>query len=89
MRKLIMAVTLWLAAIGAVAQNDDHNFDVAKNLDILNAIYKNLDMMYVDTLNPDEVVGNAINSMLRGLDPYTVYYPEDKQKDLKLSLIHI
>ena len=86
MRKLIMAVTLWLAAIGAVAQNDDHNFDVAKNLDILNAIYKNLDMMYVDTLNPDEVVGNAINSMLRGLDPYTVYYPEDKQKDLKMML---
>ena len=86
MRKLIMAVTLWLAAIGAVAQNDDHNFDVAKNLDILNAIYKNLDMMYVDTLNPDEVVGNAINSMLQGLDPYTVYYPEDKQKDLKMML---
>ncbi len=86
MRRLILAVGLWLGAIGAMAQNNDHNFDVAKNLGILNAIYKNLDLMYVDTLDPNEVVGNGINSMLRSLDPYTVYYPEDKQKDLKMML---
>lgn len=86
MRKLILAACLWLTAIGSMAQSTDHNFDVAKNLDILNAIYKNLDMMYVDTLEPDEVIGNAINSMLRSLDPYTVYYPEEKQKDLKMLL---
>ena len=86
MRRLILAVGLWLFAMGSMAQSDDHNFDVAKNLGILNAIYKNLDLMYVDTLDPNEVVGNAINSMLRSLDPYTVYYPEDKQKDLKMML---
>ncbi len=86
MRRLILAVGLWLSAMGAMAQNNDHNFDVAKNLGILNAIYKNLDLMYVDTLDPNEVVGNGINSMLRSLDPYTVYYPEDKQKDLKMML---
>ncbi len=86
MRKLILAACLWLTAVGSMAQSSDHNFDVAKNMEILNAIYKNLDMMYVDTLDPDEVVGNAINSMLRSLDPYTVYYPEEKQKDLKMLL---
>ena len=64
----------------------DHDFKVAKNLDVLNVIYKNLDMMYVDTLDADEVVGNGINAMLQSLDPYTVYYPEDKQKDLKMML---
>lgn len=86
MRRMILAVGLWLCAMGTMAQNSDHNFDVAKNLGILNAIYKNLDLMYVDTLDPNEVVGNGINSMLRSLDPYTVYYPEDKQKDLKMML---
>ena len=86
MRRLILAVALCLSAMGGMAQNNDHNFDVAKNLGILNAIYKNLDLMYVDTLDPNEVVGNGINSMLRSLDPYTVYYPEDKQKDLKMML---
>ena len=74
-----------LLAIGipSVAQNKDHNFDVAKNLDVFNAIYKQLDMMYVDTLNADEVIGNGINAMLRSLDPYTVYFPAEQQKELK------
>ena len=64
-------------------EDKDHNFDVAKNLDVLNVIYKYLDLMYVDTLDANEVIGNGINAMLRSLDPYTAYYPEEKIKDLK------
>lgn len=66
--------------------SDNHYFKVAKNLDVFNAIYKHLDMMYVDTLNADEVVGTGINAMLKSLDPYTEYYPEDKGKDVKMML---
>ena len=59
-----------MAATTAVAQKQsDHNFEVAKQLDILNHVYKNLDLLYVDTLNPKETVGTAINAMLRSLDP--------------------
>lgn len=79
-----MMVGCWLLALCCWGQNDDHNFKIAKNLDVFNAIYKNLEMMYVDTLDADEVVGNGINAMLQSLDPYTVYYPEDKQNDLKM-----
>lgn len=43
-------------------------------------------MMYVDTLDADEVIGNGINAMLRSLDPYTEYYPESKVKELKNML---
>lgn len=64
----------------------DHNFKVAKNLETFSAIYKYLDMMYVDTLNSDEVIGNGINYMLHSLDPYTVYYPEEKVKDLDMMI---
>ena len=39
-------------------------------------------MLYVDTLNANDVVGTAINAMLRSLDPYTVYYPEQDVKNL-------
>ena len=84
MRKVMMMVGCWLLALCCWGQNDDHNFKIAKNLDVFNAIYKNLEMMYVDTLDADEVVGNGINAMLQSLDPYTVYYPEDKQNDLKM-----
>ena len=78
-----VVVALLAIGIPSVAQNKDHNFDVAKNLDVFNAIYKQLDMMYVDTLNADEVIGNGINAMLRSLDPYTVYFPAEQQKELK------
>ena len=52
-------------------------------MEIFNAIYKNLDLMYVDTLDAEVVVGNGINAMLRSLDPYTTYYPEQKMNELK------
>jgi len=42
--------------------------------------------MYVDTLDANTVIGTGINAMLRSLDPYTEYYPEEKQKDLKLLM---
>ena len=76
-----------LLALPTFAQKDkDHDFKVAKNMDIFNAIYKNLDMMYVDTLNADEVIGYGIKAMLGSLDPYTTYYPESDQKELKRML---
>lgn len=55
-------------------------------MEVFTAIYKNLDMMYVDTLNAGEVIGNGINAMLRSLDPYTEYYPENKVKELDRML---
>ena len=72
--------------ISVHAQNKDHNLEVAKNLEVFNSIYKYLDLLYVDTLNAKEVVGNAINGMLRSLDPYTVYYSEDKTNELRTML---
>ena len=82
MKRLFLHL-LVLLSIPVMAQQKDHNFDVAKNLDVLNVIYKHLDMMYVDTLDANEVLGNGIRAMLRSLDPYTVYYTADDMKDLR------
>ena len=74
-------------AMPAWAQKEkNHDFVVAKNMDVFTSIYKNLDMMYVDALDADEVIGNGINAMLRSLDPYTEYYPESEVKELKNML---
>ena len=83
MKKLIFFAMMLLSLPVAAQNNKDHNLDVAKSLDVFNAIYKNLDYMYVDTLNATDVVGTAINSMLESLDPYTSYYPEDKAAEYK------
>jgi carboxyl-terminal processing protease len=71
--------------LSAQSQND-HHFEVAKHLDIFNQIYKNLELLYVDTLNPKETIGTGINAMLRSLDPYTEYYAQEDTKDLKMML---
>lgn len=86
MKRILTAVlTACMAVLGGWAQSvGDHNFEVAKNLDIFNAIYKQLEMSYVDTLRAGDVIGTGINAMLRSLDPYTVYYPEEDTKDLKM-----
>ena len=87
MKKTLFCILFLGFAFTATAQEDkDHNFTVAKNLDVLNVIYKHLDLMYVDSLNGNEVIGNGINAMLQSLDPYTVYYPEEKVKELKFMI---
>ena len=87
MRRIFLSLIAVLMAVGCQAQEvKNHNLEVAKNLEIFNAIYKNLDLMYVDTLDASELIGTGINAMLRSLDPYTEYYPEEKQKDLKLLM---
>ena len=80
----LMLTALMAVAMPIMAQNtSDHNFRVAKNLDIFNAIYRNLDLMYVDSLDAEKTIGTAIRSMIHSLDPYTDYFPEDKAAEYK------
>ena len=57
--------------------SDDRNFQIVKSLDIFNSVFKELDMFYVDTINPKEVIEYGIRAMLSKTDPYTEYYPEE------------
>lgn len=65
-------------------QNKDYNFLKDKNFEIFYNLYNELDMLYVDTIDPDKAVKNAIDGMLSQLDPYTVYYTEDDNEELEM-----
>ena len=56
---LLLTVFAFFAFVG-----DNRNFQMAKNLNIFNAIFKELDMFYVDTIQPDKVIQNGIDAML-------------------------
>ena len=87
MRRFFLSTIAVLLALSMQAQTQkDHHFEVGKHLDIFNNVYKNLELLYVDTLNPKETIGTAINAMLRSLDPYTEYYAQEDTKDLKMML---
>lgn len=80
-----------LLVVGAVLfwsfkNGDSRSFQVAKNLDIFSSIVRELDMFYVDTINPDKTIREGIDAMLYSLDPYTEYYPEDDQSELEQML---
>lgn len=86
-RHIIPVLMMMVVSMTAQAQKtNDHNFEVAKHLDIFNHVYKNLELLYVDTLNPKETIGTGITAMLRRLDPYTEYYAQDETKDLRMML---
>lgn len=86
MKNFLISLLLVAAPLSVCAQSSNHNYDVARNMEIFSAICRNLEMMYVDTLNPSEVVGTGIDAMLKSLDPYTEYYPPAKVKDLKMMI---
>lgn len=62
----------------------ERRFEVSKQLDILNAIVKEVEMFYVDSVETEKVVRRGIDAMLKGLDPYTEYYPEQETDNIKL-----
>ncbi|HEY9544207.1 S41 family peptidase [Prevotella sp.] len=85
-KKSVIGMLLLLGGPSASWAQTDHRFEVMQNLDVFNSIYKQLDMLYVDTLDPKMTIGAGINAMLKSLDPYTEYYPAEKKSDFKMMV---
>ena len=68
--------------INAIPENNKRTFKISKNLSIFNALFRELDLFYVDTLSYDKIMKSTIEDMLEKLDPYTVYLPEEETDDL-------
>ena len=83
---IIAVIVLIAVAFFGFKKGDDRNFQIAKNLDIFNAIVKELDLFYVDTIDPNKTIREGIDNMLYSLDPYTVYYPENDQDELEMMV---
>ncbi len=62
---------------------EDRYFEIAKNLDIFATLFKELNALYVDEINPNKAMRTSITSMLKELDPYTNFYPEDDIEDYR------
>ncbi|MCF8227742.1 MAG: S41 family peptidase [Bacteroidales bacterium] len=61
----------------------DNNFEIAKNIEILTTLYKELNTNYVDEIQAGELMTTGIEAMLESLDPYTNYIPESQVEDYK------
>jgi len=80
-KQLFFSVVL-LFSLQAKAQSN--GFEVIKSLELLDQIYENLDLYFVDDVQPGKLSKVAIDAMLKELDPYTVYYAEANIEDYRL-----
>lgn len=83
---VVVVLILGALAFWGFKSGDSRSFQIAKNLDVFNSIVKELDLFYVDTIDPDKTIREGIDAMLYSLDPYTEYYPEDDQSELEQML---
>lgn len=85
MKKILIAIASCLAIITLGAKTSptrSSKADITRNLQIFNAVYKELQTNYVDTVDADATMQTAIRAMLATIDPYTEYYPADNQDEL-------
>lgn len=83
--RLVTVLGLAVAVSGAVAFTDpgERYFEITRNLDIFATLFKEVNMYYVDEVNPNKVIKTGIDAMLSSLDPYTDYIPEDEIEDYR------
>ncbi len=79
---LICSLAVVMNPLISRAQSD--GFEVVKNLELIDLIYRNLDMYYVDKPVPGKLMKAGIDAMLRELDPYTVFIAESNIEDYRL-----
>ena len=63
--------------------DNERYFEIAKNLDIFATLFKEVNTYYVDEITPAKLVKTGIDAMLKSLDPYTNYIPEDDIEDYR------
>lgn len=83
---VILASVLFISGL-SYSFVDDYYFEVGKNLDIFTTVFRDVNIYYVDSVQPGELMKKGIDAMLGTLDPYTVYIPESEIEDYKMTHI--
>nr|WP_080905811.1 S41 family peptidase [Parabacteroides sp. Marseille-P3160] len=78
---LLLLVVILKPSVNLQAQTDSR-FEISKNLDVFNALVKEMELFYVDSIDVDKTIRRGIDGMLKGLDPYTEYIPENEMEGL-------
>jgi carboxyl-terminal processing protease len=81
-RKIVAGTLLTILLFVGVSYSPDY-FEISKNLEIFNAVYRELNVSYVDGTKPGQLMKTGIDAMLNSLDPYTVYYAENDIEDYR------
>jgi carboxyl-terminal processing protease len=84
-KRIFIGSFCFTLAIGLLAFTSptERYFEIAKNLSIFATLFKEVNTLYVDEVNPNALMRTGIDAMLSSLDPYTNYIPEDEVEDYR------
>jgi carboxyl-terminal processing protease len=83
-KRYLIALLLTTFLFVGVSFKEDF-FEIAKQIEIFNTLFKTVNMNYVDETNPGQLMDKAIKNMLADLDPYTVYFNEQDVVKFKIN----
>lgn len=87
----VLVIPVCLATGGAIGfaatapENDDHLFEISKNMEIFGTLFQQLNKLYVDEPQPGQLMKIGIDAMLASLDPYTQYISEEEIEDYRMQ----
>lgn len=81
-KKIVLLLLTGLIIVSYSFQN--RFFEIAKQIEIYNNVFKTLNMNYIDEINPADLTNKAINNTLKNLDPYTRFYNEQQMEDARI-----
>ncbi len=86
-KKMLIVLTIAAGSLVSLSFVEDYYFEVSKNLDIFTMVFRDINVYYVDSLQPGDLMKKGIDAMLKTLDPYTVFIPESDVEDYKMTHI--
>ncbi len=86
-KKLLIILAITASSLLTLGFVEDYYFEVSKNLDIFTTVFRDVNVYYVDSLQPGDLMKKGIDAMLRTLDPYTIYIPESDIEDYRMTHI--
>lgn len=86
-KKKIIILSLVIASVFSYGFAEDYFFEVSKNLEIYTSVFRDVNIYYVDSVQPGSMMKKGIDAMLSSLDPYTVFIPESDLEDYRMTHI--
>lgn len=84
-KKIIISISVIVVAclLLSFTPPAERYFEIAKNLDVFASLFKEVNALYVDEINPNKTIRTGIDAMLASLDPYTNFISEDEVEDFR------
>lgn len=83
-KKVFLWAFISVLVVLTIGATNEYYFKIDKSFDIFGSLFKKVAMNYVEEIDPEDLIDDGINGMLRNLDPYTVFYTEKETEDLDI-----